>query len=67
MFGLEEWVYTSDYTQEKILRHFEIATLKGFGIDHLQTAQIAAGAILHYGSNQAGWPQTHQDDQQIAI
>ncbi len=48
MFGLEEWVYTSDYTQEKILRHFEIATLKGFGIDHLQTAQIAAGAILHY-------------------
>ena len=47
-FGLEEWVYTSDYTQEKILRHFEIATLKGFGIEHLATAQIAAGAILHY-------------------
>lgn len=47
-FGLEEWVYTSDYTSEKILRHFEIATLKGFGIEHLATAQIAAGAILHY-------------------
>ncbi|MBP6681455.1 MAG: DNA mismatch repair protein MutS, partial [Saprospiraceae bacterium] len=29
-FGLEEWVYTTDYTTEKILRHFEIATLKGF-------------------------------------
>jgi DNA mismatch repair protein MutS len=47
-FGLEEWVYTTDYTNEKILRHFEIATLKGFGIEHLLTAQIAAGAILHY-------------------
>lgn len=47
-FGLEEWVYTTDYTTEKILRHFEIATLKGFGIEHLATAQIAAGAILHY-------------------
>jgi DNA mismatch repair protein MutS len=47
-FGLEEWVYTTDYTTEKILRHFEIATLKGFGIDHMTTAQIAAGAILHY-------------------
>ncbi len=47
-FGLEEWVYTSDYTTEKILRHFEMSTLKGFGIDHLQHAQVAAGAILHY-------------------
>ncbi len=47
-FGLEEWVYTQEYTLEKILRHFEIATLKGFGIEHLHSAQIAAGAILHY-------------------
>jgi DNA mismatch repair protein MutS len=47
-FGLEDWVFTTDYTNEKILRHFEIATLKGFGIDHLAHAQIAAGAVLHY-------------------
>ena len=47
-FTLEEWVYTEDYTAEKLLRHFEVATLKGFGIDHLATAQVAAGAILHY-------------------
>lgn len=47
-FTLDEWVFTTDYTHEKILRHFEIATLKGFGIDHLEQAQIAAGAILHY-------------------
>src|SRR5687767_650155 len=47
-YGLDEWVFSSDYSTEKILRHFEIATLKGFGIDHLFHAQIAAGAILHY-------------------
>jgi DNA mismatch repair protein MutS len=47
-YGLEDWVFTSDYTTEKILRHFDIATLKGFGIDHLVHAQVAAGAILHY-------------------
>lgn len=47
-FTLEEWVYTQDYTAEKLLRHFEVATLKGFGIDHLHSAQVAAGAILHY-------------------
>ncbi|HUR31717.1 MAG TPA: DNA mismatch repair protein MutS, partial [Saprospiraceae bacterium] len=47
-FSLEDWVFTTDYTNEKILRHFEIATLKGFGIDHLFHAQVAAGSILHY-------------------
>lgn len=47
-FGLEEWIYTEEYTTEKILRHFDVATLKGFGIEHLTTAQVAAGAILHY-------------------
>lgn len=47
-YGLEEWVFTNDYGNEKILRHFEIATLKGFGIDHMSHAQVAAGAILHY-------------------
>jgi DNA mismatch repair protein MutS len=47
-FPLEEWVYTMDYTGEKLLRHFDVATLKGFGIDHLHIAQVAAGAILHY-------------------
>ena len=47
-YGLEEWVYTQDYTSEKILRHFEIASLKGFGIEDLAVAQVAAGAILHY-------------------
>lgn len=47
-FSLEDWVFSTDYTTEKILRHFEIATLKGFGIDHLFHAQVAAGAILHY-------------------
>lgn len=48
MFGLDEWVFTPDYSNEKIFRHFEIASLKGFGIDHLHHAQVAAGAILHY-------------------
>ena len=47
-FGIDDWVFTTDYTTEKILRHFDIATLKGFGIDHLNHAQISAGAVLHY-------------------
>lgn len=44
----DEWIYTTDYTQEKLLRQFKATTLKGFGIDKMELAQIAAGAILHY-------------------
>jgi DNA mismatch repair protein MutS len=47
-FHLDEWVYTLDYTREKVLAHFEVQTLKGFGVEELELAQIAAGATLHY-------------------
>jgi len=47
-FALDEWVYTIDYTREKLLGHFEVQNLKGFGVEELQLAQIASGAILHY-------------------
>ncbi|MEM6772327.1 MAG: DNA mismatch repair protein MutS, partial [Bacteroidota bacterium] len=48
MTHLDEWIYTTDYTQEKLLRQFEATTLKGFGIEKMELAQISAGAILHY-------------------
>jgi DNA mismatch repair protein MutS len=44
----DEWIFTTDYTQEKLLRQFNAVSLKGFGIDKMELAQIAAGAILHY-------------------
>lgn len=47
-FHLDEWVYTLDYTREKLLDHFEVKNLKGFGIEDLELAQIASGATLHY-------------------
>ncbi|HTF02896.1 MAG TPA: DNA mismatch repair protein MutS [Bacteroidia bacterium] len=47
-FGLEDWVFTSDYANEKILRHFNVLSLKGFGVDHFHCGVIAAGAALHY-------------------
>lgn len=45
---LDEWVFTADYAQEKILQQFEVASLKGFGISDMSLAIIAAGACLHY-------------------
>ncbi len=47
-YGLDEWVYGSDYCREKLLDHFKTSTLKGFGIDDLPLGIISAGACLHY-------------------
>ncbi len=45
---LEDWVFTKDNTREKLLKQFDTTSLKGFGIDNLQSGIIAAGAILQY-------------------
>ncbi len=47
-YGVDDWVYTTDYTREKLLEHFEAGSLKGFGIEDLILGQVAAGAALHY-------------------
>jgi DNA mismatch repair protein MutS len=47
-FPLEEWVFTKDFALNLLLRHFEVANMKGFGIESLDLAQVAAGAVLHY-------------------
>lgn len=47
-FALDDWVYAFDFAQEKLLAQFKTASLKGFGVDGLTDAIIAAGAVLHY-------------------
>ena len=47
-FTLEDWVFAPEFTQEKLLKHFDINSLKGFGVDDLEAGTIAAGAALHY-------------------
>lgn len=50
-YGLEEWVFQGDYSSEILLRHFGTKSLKGFGIEEMQAAIVAAGAALHYVSD----------------
>ncbi|MDF0707969.1 DNA mismatch repair protein MutS [Flagellimonas okinawensis] len=47
-FFLEDWIFQEDYAKESLNNHFGTATLKGFGIDHLNHGIIASGAVLHY-------------------
>ena len=44
----DDWVFTSDFSNELLLKHFGTTSLKGFGVDNLDVAVIAAGAALHY-------------------
>ena len=50
-FGLDEWIFKSDYAREQLCKHFEVSSLKGFGIEELDAAIIAAGAAFHYVSD----------------
>ena len=47
-YALEDWVYTPDTANERLLKHFETKSLKGFGVQNLAGGIVAAGAILHY-------------------
>ncbi|MDE6218791.1 MAG: DNA mismatch repair protein MutS [Muribaculaceae bacterium] len=45
---LDDWIYTSDAARDRLLTHFSTTSLKGFGVEELPAAVIAAGSILHY-------------------
>ena len=47
-FTLEEWIFSLDYGYDKLINLFKTSHLKGFGIDEIPEAIIAAGAILFY-------------------
>lgn len=47
-YALEDWAYTPDSAKERLVKQFETLSLKGFGVDNLPNAIIAAGSILHY-------------------
>jgi DNA mismatch repair protein MutS len=47
-YTLDEWVFQYDFTREKLLSHFETKSLKGYGIEELSCATVAAGASIHY-------------------
>ena len=47
-FYLDDWVYQKEYANETLQNHFEVKTLKGFGVQDLKNGIIAAGAVLYY-------------------
>ena len=48
IFELDDWVFTEQTARQKLLKHFQTKSLKGFGVDHLKNGVVASGAILQY-------------------
>ncbi len=44
----DDWVFTDDYAQDILTRHFNTSSLKGFGVDDFPKGVVAAGAAIHY-------------------
>ena len=47
-FELDDWVFTEQTARQKLLKHFQTKSLKGFGVEHLKNGIIASGAIMQY-------------------
>lgn len=47
-FDMEDWVFSDQTAKQKLLRHFKVRNLKGFGVEHLKNGVVAAGAIMQY-------------------
>ncbi len=47
-YALDEWILQHDFAYEKLLDHFKVTSLKGFGLDGQKLAATTAGAVLHY-------------------
>jgi len=47
-YTLDDWAFTNDYANEILTKHFEVNSLKGFGVDKLTSGIVAAGVVLYY-------------------
>ncbi len=47
-FYLEDWVFQKEYGEENLTNHFNVKTLKGFGVNDLEYGLVAAGAVMFY-------------------
>ena len=47
-YKLDEWIFTREAADDRLLKQFGTNSLKGFGVHTLSAGTVAAGAILHY-------------------
>lgn len=47
-YPLDDWAFAFDSSRDKLLKHFETSSLKGFGVEDMKLGITASGAILQY-------------------
>jgi DNA mismatch repair protein MutS len=47
-YTLDSWIFDESYATETLLKHFQTHSLKGFGVEAMPLAIVAAGAVFHY-------------------
>jgi DNA mismatch repair protein MutS len=47
-YTLDSWIFDEAYATEALLKHFQTHSLKGFGVEAMPLAIVAAGAVFHY-------------------
>ncbi|MGM9805800.1 MAG: DNA mismatch repair protein MutS [Candidatus Aphodosoma sp.] len=45
---MPEWVFTFESAYGRLLKHFDVKNLKGFGVENMKLGLVAAGSIIHY-------------------
>lgn len=48
IYPIEEWFFDRDASSDRLMKHFEVNSLKGFGIEKMNCGVSAAGAVLNY-------------------
>ena len=47
-YTFDDWVFTEEFAGDILTRHFGTTSLKGFGVEDMPIAIIAAGGAFHY-------------------
>ncbi len=45
---IDDWAFDPDYASQRLLDHFHVQSLDGFGMQYRAQAVCAAGALIHY-------------------
>lgn len=48
VYELDDWAFNEAVAKERLLKHFSVKNLKGFGVEHLKNGITAAGAVMQY-------------------
>lgn len=50
-FEMDDWVFSEQTARGKLLKHFGVKNLKGYGIEHMRAGTVACGVVMQYLEN----------------